>query len=73
VIEHAKVDKPHRVLIEDAGVGTALIQELKRAHFSVIPVKPERDKVTRMSIQTGKIERSGTASEAGAMARGARG
>jgi hypothetical protein len=30
--------------------------ELKKAHFSVIAVKPERDKVTRMSIQTGKFE-----------------
>ena len=30
--------------------------ELKKAHFSVIAVKPERDKVTRMFIQTGKFE-----------------
>jgi predicted phage terminase large subunit-like protein len=56
VIAHAKVHKPHRILIEDAGVGTAIIQELKNAHFSAIPVKPERDKVTRMSVQTGKFE-----------------
>jgi predicted phage terminase large subunit-like protein len=56
VIAHAKVHKPHRVLVEDTGVGTALIQELKKTHFYAIPVKPERDKVTRMSIQTGKFE-----------------
>ena len=56
VIAHAKVHKPHRILIEDAGVGTALIQELKKAHFTAIAVKPERDKLTRMSIQTGKFE-----------------
>jgi predicted phage terminase large subunit-like protein len=56
VIAHAKLHKPNRILIEDAGVGTALIQELKTANFSAIPVKPERDKVTRMSIQTSKFE-----------------
>ena len=43
-------------MIEDAGIGTALIQELKTAHFSVIPVKPEYDKKIRMSIQSGKFE-----------------
>ena len=44
------------ILIEDAGVGTALIQELKTAHFSVIPVKPEYDKKIRMAIQSVKFE-----------------
>jgi predicted phage terminase large subunit-like protein len=56
VIAHAKVHKPYRILIEDTGVGTALVQELKGALFSAIPVKPEHDKVTRMSIQSGKFE-----------------
>jgi predicted phage terminase large subunit-like protein len=57
VIAHAGVYKPQKVLIEDAGVGTALIQELKKAAaYSVIPVKPERDKLTRMSIQSAKFE-----------------
>jgi predicted phage terminase large subunit-like protein len=56
VPEHAKLHKATDILIEDAGVGTALIQELKTAPFSVIPVKPEYDKQTRMSIQSGKIE-----------------
>jgi predicted phage terminase large subunit-like protein len=56
VPEHAKLHKATNILIEDAGVGTALIQELKTAPFSVIPVKPEYDKQTRMSIQSGKIE-----------------
>src|SRR5439155_26448462 len=42
--------------IEDAGMGTALIQELKKDHCTTIAVKPERDKVTRMSMQTGKFE-----------------
>jgi predicted phage terminase large subunit-like protein len=56
VIAHARVHKPSQILIEDTGVGTALVQELKGAVFSAIPVKPERDKVTRMSIQSGKFE-----------------
>jgi predicted phage terminase large subunit-like protein len=56
VLEYAKLHKASQVLIEDAGFGTALIQELKTAHFSVIPVKPEYDKQTRMAIQSGKIE-----------------
>jgi predicted phage terminase large subunit-like protein len=57
VSELAKLHKATDILIEDAGVGTALIQDLKTAPFSVIPVKPEYDKQTRMSIQSGKIER----------------
>jgi predicted phage terminase large subunit-like protein len=43
-------------LIEDAGVGTALVQELRGSQFSVIPIKSEHDKMTRMSIQSGKFE-----------------
>ena len=56
VLEHAKQHKASRILIEDAGFGTALIQELKTASFSVIPVKPEYDKKIRMSIQSTKFE-----------------
>ena len=56
VSEHAKLHKASHILIEDAGFGTALIQELKTAHFSVIPVKPEYDKKIRMSIQSAKFE-----------------
>jgi predicted phage terminase large subunit-like protein len=56
VFEQAKLHKPAQILIEDAGVGTALIQELKTAHFSVIPVKPEYDKKIRMEIQSAKFE-----------------
>ena len=56
VSEHAKLHKASHILIEDAGIGTALIQELKTAHLSVIPVKPEYDKKIRMSIQSGKFE-----------------
>src|SRR5450432_1769756 len=50
------VTTPGKILIEDTGVGTALIAELKDAGLYAIAVKPERDKATRMSIQTGKFE-----------------
>jgi predicted phage terminase large subunit-like protein len=56
VFEQANLHKAAQILIEDAGVGTALIQELKTAHFSVIPVKPEHDKKIRMAIESGKFE-----------------
>jgi predicted phage terminase large subunit-like protein len=57
VIDHAGIYKPQRVLIEDTGVGIALVQELKKeAHVSVTAVKPERDKFTRMAVQSAKFE-----------------
>jgi predicted phage terminase large subunit-like protein len=56
VDEQAKLHKPSRILIEDAGFGTALVQEFKTAHFSVIAVKPEYDKKIRMGIQAAKFE-----------------
>ena len=56
VSEHAKLHKASRILIEDAGFGTALIQEFKTADFSVVAVKPEYDKKIRMAIQSTKFE-----------------
>jgi predicted phage terminase large subunit-like protein len=56
VSQHAELHKASQILIEDAGFGTALIQELKTAHFSVIAVKPEYDKKIRMAIQSAKFE-----------------
>jgi predicted phage terminase large subunit-like protein len=56
VSEQAKLHKASQILIEDAGFGTALIQELKTADFSVIAVKPEYDKKIRMAIQAAKFE-----------------
>src|SRR5215211_4761843 len=44
VSEQAKLHKASQILIEDAGFGTALIQEFKTAEFSAIAVKPEYDK-----------------------------
>jgi predicted phage terminase large subunit-like protein len=55
VVSHAKLYKPCTILIEDAGVGTALVQDLKEASFSVVPIKPEYDKKIRMSIQSAKF------------------
>jgi predicted phage terminase large subunit-like protein len=48
--------KPTRLLIEDTGAGMGLIQDLRRDACYAIAVKPERDKVARMAIQTGKFE-----------------
>ena len=56
VVSHAKLHKPCAILIEDAGVGTALAQDLKKASFSVVAIKPEYDKKTRMSIQSAKFK-----------------
>jgi predicted phage terminase large subunit-like protein len=56
LIMHAGVHRPEQILIEDAGVGTALIAELSNANLVALQVKPDRDKVTRMSIQSAKFE-----------------
>ena len=55
-IAHAQAHRPHKILIEDAGVGTALVSELKLSGLTAIPVKPEQSKVTRMSIESAKFE-----------------
>lgn len=45
------------VLIEDAGSGTALTQDLRReGRVYPIAIKPEADKVTRMAAQSARIE-----------------
>ena len=44
VLSHAKQHNVSKILIEDAGVGTALVQDLKTASFSVVPIKPEYEK-----------------------------
>jgi predicted phage terminase large subunit-like protein len=48
----------HTVLIEDKGSGTQLIQDLRHEKTGIrpIPIKPEADKVTRMSNQSAAIE-----------------
>jgi predicted phage terminase large subunit-like protein len=56
-IEHARIHRPERILIEDAGVGIALIAELSATGLPAIAVKPESDKVTRMFVQSEKFAR----------------
>jgi predicted phage terminase large subunit-like protein len=53
---HARAHRANKILIEDTGVGTALITELQNAGLSAIAVKPEHNKLTRMSIQSAKFE-----------------
>jgi predicted phage terminase large subunit-like protein len=55
VSEQAKLHKASQILIEDAGFGTALIQELKTT-LSLLGVKPEYDKEIRMAIQSAKFQ-----------------
>jgi predicted phage terminase large subunit-like protein len=50
----ARLQKPI-ILIEDAGSGTSLIQELYDHNIAAIGIRPEGDKVMRMSEQIAKI------------------
>ena len=45
-----------RVLVEDAGTGTALVQELRGIVTGIIPVTPQTDKVSRMAVASSKFE-----------------
>jgi predicted phage terminase large subunit-like protein len=56
VLSHAATHRPNKILIEDTGVGTALLAKLRSTAHPAIGVKPERDKITRMSIQSNKFE-----------------
>jgi predicted phage terminase large subunit-like protein len=48
--------KAQRVLVEDAGAGTALVQELRGRVSGIIAVKPEGDKQSRMAVASAKFE-----------------
>ena len=48
--------KPTQLLIEEMGSGIGLIQDLRQDDCYAIPVKPERDKIARMAIQSAKFE-----------------
>ncbi|MFC0218027.1 phage terminase large subunit [Pseudochelatococcus lubricantis] len=48
--------KAQTILIEDKGSGTSLIQDLKRDRCHTIAIKPESDKVVRMSACSARIE-----------------
>jgi len=46
----------NRVLVEDAGAGTSLVQELLGDVDGILAVKPDRDKITRMSVVSAKFQ-----------------
>ena len=46
----------HRVLVEDAGAGTSLVQELRGYVSGIIAVKPEGDKASRMAVASARFE-----------------
>jgi predicted phage terminase large subunit-like protein len=46
----------NRVLVEDAGAGISLVQELLGEVNGILAVKPDRDKITRMSVVSAKFE-----------------
>ena len=55
-IETARSWKPISVLVEDAGVGTGLIADLKQAGISAIGVTAKDGKLERAHVQTAKFE-----------------
>ena len=52
----SRQSRPSRVLIEDTGAGTALVQELRASSVPAIPIKPEGDKVSRMAVVSSVFE-----------------
>jgi predicted phage terminase large subunit-like protein len=52
----AKSWKARRVLVEDAGAGTSLVQELRGCVSGIIAVKLEGDKESRMAVASAKFE-----------------
>jgi predicted phage terminase large subunit-like protein len=54
-IAHARLHKPTTILIEDTGVGTALVPEVRNCGFAVIAVQVGHNKQTRISVQSAKF------------------
>ena len=52
----AKKWNARRVLVEDTGAGTSLVQELRGRVPGIIAVKPEGDKASRMAVASAKFE-----------------
>jgi predicted phage terminase large subunit-like protein len=55
-IEHARKHNPTQILIENTGVGSALVADLKAAGFPAVGITPHGDKVARMSVHSTKFE-----------------
>jgi predicted phage terminase large subunit-like protein len=56
VASNAKKWRASRVLIEDMGTASALVQEVKARVSGVIAVTPDSDKISRMSVASAKFE-----------------
>ena len=56
VYERWQLSQKPTILVEDAGSGTSLAQELRDRNIPCVPIRREGDKVMRMSAQTAKIE-----------------
>ena len=56
VVEHARQWNADEVVVEEAGTGTALLQELEYEIRGLNGHKPERDKQVRMAVASVKIE-----------------
>ena len=52
----AKSWKARRVLVEDSGAGTSMVQELHGHVSGIIAVRPDRDKASRMAVASAKFE-----------------
>jgi predicted phage terminase large subunit-like protein len=52
----ARAWKARRVLVEDTGTGTSLVQELRGRISGIIAIQPEGDKVSRMAVASAKFE-----------------
>lgn len=48
--------RPTSILVEEAATGTALAEELRRMGRVAISIRPEGDKIARMSIESAKFE-----------------
>ena len=48
--------KPSRVLVEDVGAGTVLVQDLRGKVSGIIAVRPQGDKATRMMAASAKFQ-----------------
>ncbi|MEP5760916.1 MAG: phage terminase large subunit [Litoreibacter sp.] len=56
MIDKAQEYDPRVVLIEDAGVGTGLLEDLRREGIDAVAVTPTKDKKTRAHIQSPRFE-----------------
>jgi predicted phage terminase large subunit-like protein len=56
VLAQARAYSPNKIVVEDAGAGSNLVQELAPAGLPIVAVKPEGTKVDRLRCHTAKFE-----------------